>query len=52
MCFFGEAWWRSAMFFAKTCRHFDDILEKTYTYSGFYWESEKKDVSELEFEDV
>ena len=39
-------------FFAKTCRHFDDILRKTYTYSGFYLESEKKVVPELEFEDV
>ena len=30
------------MFFAKTCRHFDGLLGKKYTYSGFYLESEKK----------
>ena len=36
------AWWCSGMFFAKTCSHFDDILGKTYTYSGFYLESERK----------
>ena len=40
------------MIFARPCRHFDGILRKTYTYSGFYLESEKKVVPELEFEDV
>ena len=40
------------MIFATPCRHFDGILRKTYTYSGFYLEIEKKVVSELEFEDV
>jgi len=33
-------------------RHFDGILGKTYNYSGFYLESEKKAASELEFEEV
>ena len=36
------------MFFAKSCRHFDGLLGKKYTYSGFYLESEKKGVPELE----
>ena len=40
------------MFFAKSCRHFEGILGKTYNYSGFYLESEKKVVPELEFEVV
>ena len=40
------------MIFARPCRHFDGMLGKTYTYSGFYLESEKKVVPELEFEDV
>ncbi len=40
------------MIFARSCRHFDGILGKTYTYSSFYLESEKKVVPELEFEDV
>ena len=40
------------MIFARPCRHFDGILAKTYTYSGFYLESEKKVVAELEFEEV
>jgi len=39
-------------FFAKTCRHFDGILAKKYTCSGFYLESEKKGVPELEFEEA
>ena len=46
------AWWCSGMFFAKTCMHFDGLLGKTYTYSGFYLESEKEEVSDLEFEYV
>ena len=40
------------MLFAKTCRHFDGLLGKKYTYSGFYLESEKKVVPKLEFQDV
>ena len=40
------------MFFAESCRHFDGLLKKKYTCSGFYLESEKKVVPELEFEDV
>src|SRR6218665_2756734 len=35
------------MIFARPCRHFDGILGKTYTYSGFYLESEKKVVPEF-----
>ena len=37
------------MFFAKTGRHFVGLLRKKYTYSGFYLESEKKVVPELDF---
>src|SRR6218665_3411404 len=36
------AWRCSGMFFAKTCRHFDGLVGKKYTYSGFYLECEKK----------
>ena len=46
------AWPCTGMLFARTCRHFDGILGKTYTYSDFYLESEKKVVHVLEFEDV
>ena len=45
-------WWGSGMIFARPCRHFDGLLGKKYTYSGFYWECEKKGVPVLEFEDV
>jgi len=45
-------WWCSGMLFARTCRHFNGILGKTYTYSDFYLESENKVVPVLEFEDV
>ena len=40
------------MLFVKACRHFDDRLGKKCTCSGFYLESEKKVVPELEFEEV
>ena len=57
----GGAWWCSGMIFAGGAvvlfllGHVGIsmiFLEKTYTYSGFYLESEKKVVPELEFEDV
>src|SRR6218665_2902547 len=36
------AWPCTGMLFARTCRYLDGILGKTYTYSDFYLESEKK----------
>ena len=37
------------MIFARPCRHFDGLLGKKYTCSGFYLESKKKG---LEFEEA